>query len=1380
MQAPELLYLKAGMSVTLAAEVLLPPCLDIRTPTVAYEWNNTAVNALFPRALAGDTSRLRLDPMTSASRALNLDASGMLHGFVYTLRLTGCLQADPSKCDFAEIDLALETEALQALIEGGQARSVGVGSPLSLNACRSCFRTFSDSQSSCEGLLFEWKCAPLSAEAVCPTFPLGRQPNCKWTVASNSFAVGNYSLSVNVTALLLNEQSAAHTRVEVIQSDISVAIATNVNVFASHGVANTDERGLHLTASIASDAEVEMEFSWSIAIYSAPIWCFSLACCELAQATHFECALLPSDALTLQLSTQEWPQSDARCHPHQVDATSAFGATASSWLTLKMNAPPFGGTMILSPDPPYVAILGEIILIASQWFDDPEDLPLHYAFFYADSEESWTPMSQAKLYPSHIWRHPPAGNFTLSCKIMDSFGAETVTQRQITVEQQVTFDSSSIELMLLYIDTRIVLGDAPGAVQLMDSLSITLNSQCSTRQGSSGPVLCSSLRGHVIDLLSSLSLEGINPLATQQRATMLNSLLRRSSELALHAMENAILYVGELLRVSSAGVSSGTAAKLLGSISSLLERTNGEAEKEMRSQSLNQTNCSGCLSALRTERLRNHTARLAELTLQGRAVGEAPTALSTPTIGIRAIRDDPCRVENTSFEAAPLDAGEGQGSVLFPSGTLCTSRAGRRMQTVSFCGDTSVSLFLLTFKLVIRAVSPPESLGTPVFSVQVKQCGEEMRVSDAISPIQLKMMPLPHNSPSYCRLNADGLLASVESIQWNTFSIDDVASVVTSFDFEQHRAILVFFFVLTGVNFFCLVWLGWYRQHRTGIARKRKIYEHDAAFSTEELGLKKTMQKATWTQLPLHTLCALFISPKEDEALTELQERVGSTVVQLFFNALMVDLVFACLNAPDISSATGGGRRGRGSAAEDAAERNVFRIDQFSKIDLVYATITGLIAAIGMSITIRVCTFVFRWGNSTHLTHLAASRRDASKRVVSSCLGCRLPWNLHEKPATKCTASEAPVGESDIDFTELTCSPPGSPPESSSPAHPPSTEEAHSSAVSSCPRLPLQSGPIRTWVDTCTEPKGPSDAPFSDAHTIHPMEADVQISVKQLENVTCCRSPGDKPLKRADLSEEELSGGSVSTSDMSKHPTESSGSPTRALFVRSVGSQRSPLGAASPQPEVECASKLLSADKAALSSPYKLRERNFASRVDMNESYSSSCPRKGLPPSTRRLCSENNLGSSSQANGLSGECNCGFEERPPRRSLSDPSCVRSKMLANDEEYVESSACGNFESSTVSTKGAIRKRSFEVTALPKAARFPPRQYGASFMLSEGCVSRLELALQPHGKNGSPKQVPELGQRSSIMLSKDKTSEEQHGIISEKSTAFQQSGAVRDEG
>ncbi|KAL3920982.1 MAG: hypothetical protein SGPRY_005060 [Prymnesium sp.] len=195
-------------------------------------------------------------------------------------------------------------------------------------------------------------------------------------------------------------------------------------------------------------------------------------------------------------------------------------------------------------------------------------------------------------------------------------------------------------------------------------------------------------------------------------------------------------------------------------------------------------------------------------------------------------------------------------------------------------------------------------------------------------------------------------------------------------------------------------------------------------------------------------------------------------MVQLFFNALMVDFVFACFNAPDISSATGGGRRGRGSAAEDAAERNAFRIDQFSKIDLV------------------------------------------------------------------------------------------------------------------------------------------------GAHTTLPMAVDDKISGKQLENCTCSKSPGAKPSECADLSEAELSGGSGSTSDTLKLPQESSDSPMRALFMRGIGSARSPPGAALAQPEVE-----------------------------------DDCP-----------------DASSERSGLSGECSCGSEARAPRRSLSDPSSVQSKLQSDDGKH----------------------------------------------------------------------------------------------------------------
>ncbi|KAL3926913.1 MAG: hypothetical protein SGPRY_003073, partial [Prymnesium sp.] len=1278
-EVPELLHLKAGMSLTLSAEILQPPCLENQMPTIIYEWNNTAVTALSPTAPAVGIERLTLDPLTRVSRALNFAGSGMLYGLVYTLRLTACLEADPSRCDFAEIDLTLEKEPLLAYIEGGQALSVGAGSPFSLNACSSCIPAVTEGQSSCEGLLFEWACTPLSDAAVCPILPLGRQQECTWTVGSDSFTVGNYSLSVNVTTLLLTEQSAACTRVEVIQSDISVAIATHMNVFALHAEPNNNERGLHLTASIASDTDAEIAYSWSIASEQSYGDFSSLTSTGLFLS---DLVLLPGvlragASYTFRPSTNEWPPPDARCHPHQVDATSALGGTASSWLTLKTNAPPFGGTMRLSPDPPYLALLGAITLTASQWFDDPEDLPLLYSFFYGDSpqaaEESWTPMSQAKLYPTHIWRNPPAGNFTLSCKVMDVFGAETVTQRQSIVEQQTPLDSSSFERLLLEIETRIAHRDAPGAIQLMDSLAITLNSQCSSpSQEFVEPGLCSSLRGSLIGLLGSQSVEGISSLATQQRASLLRSLVSRPSELALDAMENASVLVGELLRVSTAGVSSGTAAKLLGSISSLLEGTSREAQEEKSDSSLNRTNCSGCVAALRSERLRNHTAWLAELALEGKAVGETPTAFSTHMVAIRALREDPCRVENISIESAQFEGGGGGGSVFFPQGTLCARRAERRMQASSSCGDTPVSLFLLTFKSATRPVSPTEPLGTPVYSVQVKQCGEERKVSDVISPIRLKMMPLPHTSSSNCQLatplslpapstappssppvapNEDchllhargnctededchaptggkclegmcvchpGYLGSECEIATSCRVLKRAAQPQEANDANGNMDTSAPNVKNTRVDVLPHRLMGRGRAYTDadGVLhfsaytmkseRERLKWEHERAVERRQ---RRAQRKQILELARVTRASSEGRSAKDDEALTASQER-SVMMVQLFFNALMVDFVFACLNAPDISSATGGGRRGRGSAAEDAAHRNAFRIDQFSKIDLVNATITGFVSAIAISITIRVCKFFFRWGNSTHLTHRAAARRDANDRVrssvtadgsnrkglsfsavrvvssvISSCLGCCLLWKHRAKLDTNCAGPEAPVGESDIDVMELTCSPPGSPPESSSPANPPKS-------------------------------KDPSDAPSSDAHTMAPGD---QISCKQLKNHMSGRSSGGKTSERAQSSEEQLSGVSGSPSHRSKLLQEIPGSPGIAVVT---GSPRRP-------DEVLGAAVLLSADR-SLSSPFKLLEQNSASRMATEITHARGYPRKATPPSTRRFCLDDLPGSSSE------------------------------------------------------------------------------------------------------------------------------------------------------
>lgn len=67
-----------------------------------------------------------------------------------------------------------------------------------------------------------------------------------------------------------------------------------------------------------------------------------------------------------------------------------LGSSSSTNVVVTMNSAPYGGSLTVSPDPPYTALLSELTLTASQWTDDASDLPLEYSFSYADASVGGT------------------------------------------------------------------------------------------------------------------------------------------------------------------------------------------------------------------------------------------------------------------------------------------------------------------------------------------------------------------------------------------------------------------------------------------------------------------------------------------------------------------------------------------------------------------------------------------------------------------------------------------------------------------------------------------------------------------------------------------------------------------------------------------------------------------------------------------------------------------------------------------------------------------------------------------------------------------------------------------------------------------------------
>jgi len=97
-----------------------------------------------------------------------------------------------------------------------------------------------------------------------------------------------------------------------------------------------------------------------------------------------------------------------------------------------MNRAPFGGALQLSydTDPP-IALTTDVALSAVQWTDDPDDLPLKYAFAYTPYNSALPPTSlgPASIAATAKWL-PTEGNWTALCRVSDVYGAGTRPDRR--------------------------------------------------------------------------------------------------------------------------------------------------------------------------------------------------------------------------------------------------------------------------------------------------------------------------------------------------------------------------------------------------------------------------------------------------------------------------------------------------------------------------------------------------------------------------------------------------------------------------------------------------------------------------------------------------------------------------------------------------------------------------------------------------------------------------------------------------------------------------------------------------------------------------------------------------------------------------------------
>ena len=460
--APPLLRLRAGASVTVQAKATLASCFAGAFARVSFNWTSPHAAPLPGASLPGGADAipsLALDARSSSLRDLQIAGSSLLAGVRYTLRVRGCMQAQPSVCGFADTDVALVDEPLRGAIAGGD-RTVGEADGLTLSACASSGDP-DDPAAQCDGagacgtLRFAWSCVVAiasdqgggSAEGgeasvqsrACEGVVAPASTACSWEIAPRTLSSGaNYTFAlsvskpngessdssvavrveegtlpiVRITPLMALKQNPSRkmalmstVTLPVADDDADAADADDDADDADGGGLDESSRNASATAGNGSllDAD-DIVYTWSI------------------EPEH-------ADLASPNVSSTGPGRNNLVVLPHTLRAGAAYtvqlkasyqGRAASARVQVIMNRPPFGGSCVKSHASPVVALSTAISLEAMQWFDDPADLPLSYSFIAlpaGGSGKDSLSLGQRSIMTSTVWQRAPAGQYLLFCDV---------------------------------------------------------------------------------------------------------------------------------------------------------------------------------------------------------------------------------------------------------------------------------------------------------------------------------------------------------------------------------------------------------------------------------------------------------------------------------------------------------------------------------------------------------------------------------------------------------------------------------------------------------------------------------------------------------------------------------------------------------------------------------------------------------------------------------------------------------------------------------------------------------------------------------------------------------------------------------------------------
>jgi hypothetical protein len=408
-------------ALLLTASTYLVNCQRTRSyADVTLSWSVYDAGVLQPllRSESLDTSTFRL----SAYRLVPLH--------YYEIRLTAT-HAATGASSFASVTVKVGQAEVVALVQGGSAQTVAIGSSITMDGSSSIDRDVQGATGAAAGLLFSWSCVQLAPSYAqsCP-LDVSRDGSVAVLPRTESLVLFALTKAVNTTSLVTltvtdaSKARSSSTSVTIKSQDSSapvVAVTTSSDALTDVNTRKTLQLSGTVTVQSACTAQ------WSSSAFPNGLRALSLTAPS---------ALVPSgttQTLTLLLAASALPERSA------FTFTLGCGVSAAS-IEVTTNGPPLPGTFVVTPaDGTEMSTVFQFL--ATVWTDS--NLPISYQFGFTSASTGAAMVLQGRGQGSVASSTLPAGKlisqYALECvvQVFDALNAMSTASATVRVEPQV-------------------------------------------------------------------------------------------------------------------------------------------------------------------------------------------------------------------------------------------------------------------------------------------------------------------------------------------------------------------------------------------------------------------------------------------------------------------------------------------------------------------------------------------------------------------------------------------------------------------------------------------------------------------------------------------------------------------------------------------------------------------------------------------------------------------------------------------------------------------------------------------------------------------------------------------------------------------------------